>query len=119
MRIAALVLKYWSLFLLNVFTNVKELLSLRLVPHIFFSLAVFFFCVLALFERYVRLILPLVLLFTFSSLNACIAPFSGCFSLLCFDDFFFSRVLFSRSLVSVFAHIFKVLFFLIWWVTFT
>lgn len=42
MRIAALVLKYWSLFLLNVFTNVKELLSLRLVPHIFFSLAVFF-----------------------------------------------------------------------------
>ena len=42
MRIAALVFKYWSLFLLNVLTNVKKLLSLRFVTHLFFFWPFFF-----------------------------------------------------------------------------
>ena len=52
MRIAALVFKYWSLFLLNVLTNVKKLLSLRFVTHLFFFWP-FFFLFLAVSLCYV------------------------------------------------------------------
>ena len=104
MRIAALVFKYWSLFLLNVLTNVKKLLSLRFVTHLFVFGRFFFFCVLALLERYVRLILPLILLFSFSSLMRALLlslAVSLCFVLM---TFFFSCVFLSVSCLCVYTH---------------